>query len=82
MTPTQLQLYKQLVPIKLGGTASRINLIEAVKICYEAIAPLMVEQAVTLIQQGYTIFMVAKDIAHQDSIYNLALKYLKLETIL
>lgn len=81
MTPTQLQLYKQLVPIKLGGTASRINLIEAVKICYEAITPLMVEQAVTLIQQGYTIFMVAKDIAHQDSIYNLALRYLRPEQI-
>jgi len=68
MPPNFKIQYDQYVPEKLGGTAVRININEACKICYEVLTPEMVSGAINVLNAGRMPFIVAKDIAHQEAI--------------
>ena len=62
--------YYTFVPSSLGGTAHRIDMKRAVDACYDAITPPLVAQAVELLKTEPGVFIVAKDRAHQEKIYN------------
>lgn len=66
-----LEAYKAVVPVGVGGNARNINLPEALRLCYKSITKIIVQTAKQYIQVGEGLFIVAKDSTHQQELYNL-----------
>lgn len=67
--------YYQLVPENLGGTARQIDFIGAINLCYEVVTRNIVDTTVEYVKMGEGVFVVAKDISHQQQIRdNLVMK--------
>jgi hypothetical protein len=62
--------YYQLVPEKLGGTARQIDFTGAVNLCYEVVTRNIIDTAISYVKMGEGVFLVAKDIQHQNQIMN------------
>jgi superfamily II DNA or RNA helicase len=71
MTDEESNNYYSLVPSQLGGTASKINFKEAVRVCYQIITQCIINYIKSYVEAGEKIFCVAKDINHQIEIKNL-----------
>lgn len=70
MTKSERKRYYQLVPEKLGGTATNIDFLSAVEVSYEAVTRRMVDEIVKCVEDPKIrgAFVVAKNIAHQHEI--------------
>ena len=67
--------YYKLVPSSLGGTSNVINFREAVKVSYDLVTQEMINIAKSYLKKGERIFIVAKDIEHQNEIAKALKKY-------
>ena len=62
------QKYYSLVPEKMGGTANSIKFNEALNLSYEVVTKVMIDMIRQYIDLGEGVFVVAKNIAHQEEI--------------
>ena len=60
--------YNSMVPEKLGGTARHIDFKGAVNLCYDVVTDYMVDLVVQYINANEGLFIIAKDITHQQKI--------------
>lgn len=65
------QAYYSLVPPTLGGTAAGLDLKGALRYCMEAQTSLLVEQTLHFLKEGEGVFLVAKDLRHQEELARL-----------
>lgn len=68
LTKFNHEAYYALVPPRLGGTASELKFRQALEVCYQGVTKMLVKEAVKFIDQGEIVFIVARDLAHQESI--------------
>lgn len=69
--PDLTEKYKLLVPDKLGGTARQINFKKTVNLCYDVVTQQIVNTTIEYVKLNEGVFVVAKDIKHQEAIKNL-----------
>lgn len=65
--------YLKTVPSAMGGTATKIDFPQAVKISYTATTISMLESAMQYLYAGEKLFIVSKNIEHQNEIKNILL---------
>ncbi len=68
MDPTIAERYYAMVPEKLGGTARQIDFNGAVTLCYQVVTQAIVNTTYQYTKMGEGVFVVAKDIKHQETI--------------
>ena len=68
LPPGIAEQYYTLVPEKLGGTARQIDFNGAVALCYQVVTDTIVDAVLTYIKMEEGVFVVAKDIAHQNQL--------------
>ena len=70
MTPEEKAVYTEIVPPNLGGKAVNIDFREAVRISNEAITRGIIEYTLFHVRQNLGVFVVAKNIEHQQYLAN------------
>lgn len=68
--PELSERYYSMVPEKLGGTARQIDFNGAVALCYQIVTQALVNTTYEYVKIGEGVFLVAKDISHQNEIRN------------
>ena len=68
LPPNVALLYYKMVPEKLGGTARQIDFNGAVALCYDVVTNAIVTSTIEYLKVGEGVFVVAKDIKHQNQL--------------
>lgn len=59
------EAYSKLVPPSMGGVATALNFKEAVRYAYRLTQAELIKQVVSYVKRGETVFVNARDVAHQ-----------------
>jgi len=70
MSNSERETYYSLVPSKLGGTALNIDFKRAVEVSYQPITREIIRLIISHLRDGIGVFVVARNIAHQQYINN------------